>query len=174
LAGARPRRPVRAALGGSLQRGHRTGRQGYRGSRLKRMKGPGPVPQLCGDLDRIDAELLPPQSLVARAVELAVMQTAQRNREFVADLAPERGLLGEAHVVRFGRLTPTDEAGSGSDVLEMIFVAKAPRFSECKDAFVDGIGRTFPGMRPRRLAFGQLRPRFSAGGRWRWRPWSRG
>ena len=29
-------------------------------------------------------------------MELAVMQAAERNGEFVADLAPERELLGEA------------------------------------------------------------------------------
>jgi hypothetical protein len=69
-----------------------------------------------------------------------VVQAAERNREFVADLAPEGELLGEAHVVRFGGLAPANEARSGSDVFQMIFVAEAPRFPECEDALVDAVG----------------------------------
>jgi hypothetical protein len=51
-------------------------------------------------LDRVDPSRFPPQRLIARAVELAVVQAAQRNGEFVADLAPEGEPLAEAHVVR--------------------------------------------------------------------------
>ena len=68
------------------------------------------------------------------------MQAAQWNREFVADLAAEGELLGEAQVVRLGRLAPANEAGSGSDVFEAIFVTKAPGFPECEDALVDAVG----------------------------------
>ncbi len=56
-----------------------------------------------------------------------MMQAAERNGEFVAYLAPEGEPLGEAHVVRLGGLAPANEAGSGSDVFQMILVAKAPR-----------------------------------------------
>ena len=65
------------------------------------------------------------------------MQAAERNREFVADLAPEGEPLGEAHVVRLGGLAPANQAGSGSDVFEVLLVAKASGFPECEDALVD-------------------------------------
>ena len=70
-------------------------------------------------------------------MELAVVQAAEGNGEFVAHLAPEGDPLGEAHVMRLGGLAPANEAGSGSDVLEVLLVAKAPRFPECEDALVD-------------------------------------
>jgi hypothetical protein len=85
-------------------------------------------------------------------VELAVVQAAERNREFVADLAPEGELLGEAHVVRLRRLPPANEAGSGSNVLEMLLVANAPRFRECEDAFVDAVEGAFLRLRSLDLA----------------------
>jgi len=120
--------------------------QNARGGRLVHGDGlrgglrPGRLPELLGNWDRIDPSRFPPQRLAARAVELAVVQAAERNREFVADLAPEGELLGEAHVVRFGGLAPANEARSGSDVFQMIFVAEAPRFPECEDALVDAVG----------------------------------
>src|SRR6266849_598966 len=95
-AGALPRspaHPARPVLGADVWQGQcsgGTGRQPYPGPRLWRMKGSGPVPELRGDLDRIDAELFPPERLAARAVELAVMQATERDGEFVADLAAER------------------------------------------------------------------------------------
>jgi hypothetical protein len=72
-----------------------------------------------------------------------MVQTAERNGELVADLAPERESLGETHVVRLGGLAPANEAGSGSDVLEVLLVANAPRFPECKEALVDAVGGAF-------------------------------
>jgi hypothetical protein len=38
----------------------------------------------------------------------------ERDGELVADLAAERSVLGEAQVVRVGRLSATDEAGISS------------------------------------------------------------
>ena len=69
------------------------------------------------------------------------MQAAQWNREFVADLAAEGELLGEAHVVRLGGLAPANQARSGGNVLEVIFIAKPSHFPECEDALVDRAGR---------------------------------
>ncbi len=56
-----------------------------------------------------------------------MVQAAERNREFVAYLAPEGALLGEAQVVRLGGLASANEAGSGSDVIQMLLIPKAPR-----------------------------------------------
>jgi hypothetical protein len=41
----------------------------------------------------IDPRGIPPFCFVATAVNLAVMSPAQRHREFIADLAAERGVL---------------------------------------------------------------------------------
>src|SRR5256885_289160 len=78
------------------------------GDGLQRSLRPGRLPELSGNLDRVDPSRFPPQRLIARAVELAVVQAAQRNGEFVAYLAPEGELLGEAHVVRLGGLAPAE------------------------------------------------------------------
>src|SRR5262249_23540738 len=85
----------------------------------RRPRGPGSRgrPGLSGDGERIDPSRFPPQRLVARAVELAVVQAAERNGEFVADLATEGEFLGEAHVMRLGRLAPANETRFGSDVI---------------------------------------------------------
>src|SRR6266536_165796 len=143
---------------------------------LRRGLRPGRLPELAGNLDRVDPSRLPPQQLVARAVELAVVQAAERNGEFVADLAPEGEPLGEAHVVRLGGLAPANEAGSGRDVLEVIFIAKAPGFPEGEDALVDAVRGAFLSLRAHCLVarFRRLRAGFSsAGGRRRQRLWFR-
>jgi hypothetical protein len=85
-------------------------------------------------------------------MELAVVQAAEGNGEFVAYLAPEGELLSEAHVVRLGGLSPANQAGLGSDVLEVTFITKPPRFPECEDALVDAVGETFLRLRPHGLA----------------------
>src|SRR5262249_8399501 len=87
---------------------------------LRRNLRPGGVPELSGNFDRVDPSRFPPQRFVAGAVELAVMEAAERNGEFVAYLASEGELLGEAHVVWLRGLPPANEAGSGSDVLEVL------------------------------------------------------
>jgi hypothetical protein len=66
-------------------------------------------------------------------VELAVVKTAERNGELVADLAAEGELLGKAQVVRLGGLTPADQARSRSDILEVIFIAKPSHFPRGRD-----------------------------------------
>src|SRR5262249_4985141 len=77
---------------------------------VRALLGSGRLPQLLGNGEWIDPSRLPPQRFIARAMELAVVKAAQRNREFVADLAPEGEFLGEAQVVRLGGLTPTNQA----------------------------------------------------------------
>ena len=47
-------------------------------------------PKSVGHLCRINPKSLPPVGFVTRAVELAVVRTAERDREFVADLPSER------------------------------------------------------------------------------------
>jgi hypothetical protein len=74
--------------------------------------------------------LAPPCGLVTVAVNLAVMSTAERDGEFVADLAPECAMLGKANVVRICGLPSADQAGLHRDELQVVLVAKAARLGE--------------------------------------------
>jgi hypothetical protein len=47
----------------------------------------GVLPKLTGDLDRVDAGLLPPSFLVAGAMNRTVMRAAQWDDEFIARLS---------------------------------------------------------------------------------------
>jgi hypothetical protein len=55
-----------------------------------------------GDGQRVDVDPSPPIGLVAVAVQIAVMNPADRDRIFVADLGAKRARLGKANVIRFG------------------------------------------------------------------------
>ncbi len=55
------------------------------------------------------------------------MQAAERDGEFVADLAAERADLSEAEAVRVARLSLANEAGPRSDELDVGLVAVAAR-----------------------------------------------
>src|SRR5262245_31995416 len=57
-------------------------------------------PQLAGDLDRIDAGVLPPGCFVADAMDQPMVDTAERHRELVARLAAKRPRLQMAQVMR--------------------------------------------------------------------------
>src|SRR5262249_16454367 len=85
------------------------------------------LPQLAGDLERVETGVFPPQVFFTRAVEFAVMAAAERHREFVAHLAAECAALGEAHVVRVDGAPAADEAGLGGDKGEVCLVAEPAR-----------------------------------------------
>jgi len=91
-------------------------------------------------------------------MEFAVMQSAEGDRELVADLATERADLSEAQVVRVARLSPANEAGPRSDELDVGLVAVAPDLGNAKNALVDPAGAS-----PSYLTSGRAR------GRTRWR-----
>jgi hypothetical protein len=58
------------------------------------------LPELAGNLDRVNACLPPPRALVARAMHQPMMDATEWDRELIADLAAERTGLGETEVVR--------------------------------------------------------------------------
>ena len=53
-------------------------------------------PQRTSSDRRINASFVPPYRLITRAVELAMMPPAQRNRKLIACLTAQRPVLGEA------------------------------------------------------------------------------
>lgn len=81
--------------------------QTVRAARLIRARAP---PQLKRDGRRIDGDPGPPRRLVTVAMQLAMMEAANRNGVFVADFPPQRARLREAKVMRFGRRTATNDA----------------------------------------------------------------
>ena len=55
--------------------------------------------------------LAPPCSLVTVAVNFAMMNTAERDGELIADFEAQGSRLGKPQVMRIGRLPAADEAG---------------------------------------------------------------
>lgn len=62
------------------------------------------LPQLAGNWQRFDAEILPPARFVARLVQIAVTAAAERDRELVAHLHSDRLRLRKAQVMHVARL----------------------------------------------------------------------
>src|SRR5262249_6735354 len=91
-------------------------------------------------LDRIDTGSLPPCSLVAGAMNRAVMGAAQRYGEFVAGLAAERRRLHVSKVMRVRWVAAADETRLLSDVTQMIPGPVPARCSNREDALVDAGG----------------------------------
>jgi hypothetical protein len=70
-------------------------------------------------------------------VKIAMMLTAERDREFVADLSAKRPRLRETEMVRIARRGAAQKAGLGRDIAEMCLVANAIRLGQGERAFVD-------------------------------------
>ena len=60
---------------------------------------------------RIDTGLAPPCGFIAAAVNLAMMPTAQRDRELIADLPPKRSALRKAQMMGITGLSAADQTG---------------------------------------------------------------
>jgi hypothetical protein len=94
-------------------------------------------PELSGDLDGIDALRLPPGDLIAGAMQVTVMDAAERHRELIAHFAAQRARLHEAQMMGIAGLAPTDQAGLPGHVAQMVLVAIAARCGDREDALVD-------------------------------------
>src|ERR1019366_10544298 len=86
------------------------------------------LPEPARNRQRIDLGLLPPRGLVTMTVQLAMMDTAHRDSELVADFAPERAWLGKAQMVGVCGRTAAHQAGLGGDELAMVLVAQTDGF----------------------------------------------
>src|SRR5262249_58986913 len=85
----------------------------------------GVFPQFTGDLVRIDPGRSPPGSLVAGAMDRAVMRAAQRDRELIAGPAAERTRLQVAKMMRVGWPAAADEAWLFRDIAKVLPIAIA-------------------------------------------------
>src|ERR1700722_751013 len=89
-------------------------------------------PQLEGYGQRIDADSSPPRGFITVGVKITVMQSTDRDRILITDLAPNCTRLGEANVVRLARRAATDNARLSGDELAVLLIAQADSF--CCDA----------------------------------------
>jgi hypothetical protein len=80
--------------------------------------------------DGIDGPPLPPGDFVAEVMDVTVMSPAQRDREFVADLAPHGAGLGELQAVGVCGTSRTDQTRLRSDELEVGLVAEPTRLAD--------------------------------------------
>jgi hypothetical protein len=65
---------------------------------------PALLPKSLGNLQRINIQVLPSGHFVAGLMQLAMVATAERDGELVADFETQGSGLGKAQMVRIGRL----------------------------------------------------------------------
>src|SRR6185503_20687787 len=92
-------------------------------------------------------------------MHLAMMSSAQRHGELVADPAAECPVLREAKVMGVCRPTPANQARLFGHEPDMLLITKTPRLGVGQPALVDAVGNDCPGG-PHRS------PRFERRGRW--------
>jgi hypothetical protein len=95
---------------------------------------PGALPEIEGDRHWLDVVPVPPGGLITMVMDLTVVDPAERNRKFIADLAAERSWLGKTQVVRLARLSATHDTGLRCDELQVHFIAVAAR--ACHDSTI--------------------------------------
>src|SRR6516164_6396696 len=100
---------------------------------------PGLFPELTGDLDGVNAGRLPPDLLVAGAMDRAVMRAAERDGEFVARFAAERPWLQVAKMMRIGLFAAADKTRLLGDITKVLRVTIAPRSRSNEHALVDAV-----------------------------------
>ena len=69
----------------------------------------GLFPEVSGDLQRFDFEVIPPRQFIAGLMQLPMMTAAERNGELVADFKADGSGLGKPQVMRIARLPAADE-----------------------------------------------------------------
>ena len=91
----------------------------------------------------IDPGVPPPCGFIATPVDLAMVSSAQRNGELIADLAPEGSALGKTKVVSIHGSSAADQAGVPDDRLNVLPITNPARFRHSQHALVNR-----PGGRP--------------------------
>ena len=90
--------------------------------------------------DRINTRLVPPCRLVAGAMDFAMVATAQRDGELIADLAAERSTLRETQMMGVGWTSTTNQTRLLRDIPDVVAVADTAWLGESESAFVDCAG----------------------------------
>ena len=77
---------------------------------------------------------------VAKPVDLTMMSPAQRHREFIADLAPERATLHEAQVMCVRWQTAANQTRLLGNRFDVVPIANSPRLRSRQCSLVDPHG----------------------------------
>ena len=94
-------------------------------------------PQDASGARRIDPDLLPPDGFIATAMHFAMVAATERDRELIADLAPQCRCLRKAKVMSISGTATANQArllGNGFDVLP---VANTPRRRQSEHGFIN-------------------------------------
>src|SRR6516225_10164485 len=94
-------------------------------------------PERTGTDGRIDTSFFPPRGFIATAMHLAMMTTAERDRELIADLTAECRRLREPQMMGVCRATSANEAWLFGDGFHMLAVADPAQHGQRQDRFVD-------------------------------------
>ena len=94
-------------------------------------------PQRSRGAGRIESELLPPCRFIPVTMHFTMMSSAQRDRELITGLAPERPVLRKAQMVGIAGLTSADQAGLLGNKPHMIAIANAAWLGMAEDVFID-------------------------------------
>lgn len=81
-----------------------------------------------------------PCGFIAAAMDLAMIATAQRDGELVADLASERAAFGKAQVVGIRRLPAANQTGMLGHVADVIPVTNPAGLRQCHCVLIDRSG----------------------------------
>ena len=94
-------------------------------------------PQGAGLQCRINCNLLPPCGFVAAAMYLAMVSSAQRDGELIADLAPGRSALRESQMVGIRGLTAANQTGLPDHISYVIAVPHPARLGQRQHTLID-------------------------------------
>lgn len=96
------------------------------------------IPQFLRHLERIDVGGFsgPPSQLVAGLVKLAMMGSAKRNGELIADLAAEGPAWGKSQMMGVGGATAAEQARLAGDKPQVLFAAPSWQMPEGEGASI--------------------------------------
>src|SRR5215469_10656089 len=85
----------------------------------------------------IDTGLVPPRSFFTAAMHLAMMTTAERDRELIANLSAKSRGLGETEMMHIGGAATANQARLLGDRFHMLSVADPPDHRQPQNRFID-------------------------------------
>ena len=91
------------------------------------------LPEPLGFSQGIDLGILPPDPLIAGAMERPVMSVAERHDPLIAGFGAHRPGLGKTYVMGLAGRSAAHNAWQGRHEAEMFLVANAPRFGHLWD-----------------------------------------
>jgi hypothetical protein len=86
------------------------------------------LPEPLGFSQGINLGVLPPDLLIAGAVERFVVSVAERHDPSVAGFGAHRPGLGKTYVMRLARRSAAHNAWQGRHEAKVLLIANAPRF----------------------------------------------